>query len=183
MMLIQRDLHRSLRERSLASSSRIATLARPCTPDQLAQRAGPTRWSGGEVIEHLCVSDELYERPLLALVAGARPDAAAPLRPWTPTLAGRLLAHLLGNPRPLKAPRKFQPGPTQRNGVVESFLQKQDAFVALMDRAEGLDWRRLKMASPALSNIRLNHGDVFAIHVVHVERHAHQLERALQGVA
>ena len=183
MMQIQRDLHRLLRERAIASTSRIATLARPCTPDQLSQRTGPTRWSGGEVLEHLCVSDELYERPLLALVAGARPDAAAPLREWKPTLPGRFLASMLGNPRPMRAPRKFQPGPTPRNGVVEAFLQKQDAFMAVMDRAEALDWRRLRMPSPVLPLLRFNLGDVFVIQVVHVERHAAQLERAIAGTA
>lgn len=183
MTPLQRDVYRSLRDRSLASSARIRELARPCTLDQLAQRAGPRRWSAGEVLEHLCISDELYERPLLTLVASARADATAPLRAWKPTLAGRFIVSMLGNPRPMRAPRKFQPGPTPRNGVVESLLQKEDAFVALMDRAEGLDWRKLRMSSPVLSLLSLNMGDVFAIHVVHVERHTGQLERALAATA
>ena len=180
-MTEQRQLMNSLVERSIACTERIAAGARPAPLDRLAERPATGRWSAAEVLEHLCLSDEAYEAPRLALIAAARPDAGAPFHEWTPTLAGRFLAAMLGGSRPLRAPGTLRPGPTPRGGVAEEFLRRQYAFTDLLARAETLDWRRLKMSSPLLSIIRLNLGDVFVIQVVHVERHATQIERALAG--
>src|SRR4051794_21352004 len=92
MRLPQRELHERLRTEALANHQRVAALARPLDPERLVRRPVPPGWSVGEVLQHLCVSDELYRAPLLALVNGARPDAAAPAREWRPTFAGGLLA-------------------------------------------------------------------------------------------
>jgi hypothetical protein len=185
MRLPQRELHERLRTEALANHQRVAALARPLDPERLVRRPVPPGWSVGEVLQHLCVSDELYRAPLLALVNGARPDAAAPAREWRPTFAGGLLARMLENPRKMKAPRSFRPGPTPRTGVVEDFLARDRRLVDLMDQAASLDWRALRMSSPALPVpiLRLNLGDVFRIHVVHVRRHLAQMERVLQSLS
>ena len=185
MRLPQRDLHARLRTEALANHQRIAAIARPLDPERLVRRPTPPGWSVGEVLQHLCVSDELYRKPLVALVARARPDAGAPAREWTPTLLGNLLASMLEKPRRMKAPRSLRPGPTPRPGVVEDFLARDSRLIELMDQAATLDWRALRMASPALPVpiLWFNLGDVFRIHVVHVRRHLGQMERALQSHA
>jgi hypothetical protein len=137
----------------------------------------------GEVLQHLCLTDELYRKPLLTLVNGARPDAGAPAREWKPTFIGNLLANMLENPKKMKVPRSFRPGPTPQPGVVEDFLARDRRLIDLMDQAATLDWRALRMTSPMLPApiIRLNLGDVFRLHVVHVRRHLGQIERVLQS--
>jgi hypothetical protein len=117
----------------------------------------------------------------MAVVRGARPDAGAPAREWRPTFFGNLLAKILENPRPAKAPGSMKPGKTPRNGVVEDFLNRDSRMLAVMDDAASLDWRALKLASPAFPAplIRFNLGDVFRIHVVHVKRHLGQMERVV----
>ena len=184
MRLPQRELHERLRAMGLESHQKIAALARPLDPERMVRRPVPPGWSVGEVLQHLCVSDELYRKPLLALVNGARPDAAAPFREWKPTLAGNLLASMLEKPGKMRAPRVFQPGPTPQPGVVEDFLMRDSRMLALMDQAATLDWRALRMPSPALpiAFLKMNLGDVFRIHVVHVRRHLGQMERVLASM-
>jgi hypothetical protein len=183
MRLPQRDLHERLRTEALANHQRVATLARALDPERLVRRPAPSAWSVGEVLQHLCVTDELYRKPLLALVNAARPDAGAPLREWKPTFAGDFVARFLANPRKMKAPRSMRPGPTPQAGVVEDFLARDRRMIDLMDQAASLDWRALRMWSPAIPVpiLRLNLGDVFRIHVVHVRRHLGQMERAVQS--
>lgn len=47
--------------------------------------------------------------------------------------------------------------------------------------APSLDWRAVRLGSPALPSWapKMNLGDVFKIHVVHVSRHARQIERLI----
>ena len=182
-MPLQRDLHDQLRRDALSLHERLAVAVRKLDPEQLVRRPAPTSWSVGEVLEHLCVTDELYDKPYAALIQSARADAGAPLREWKPSFMGKLIAGTLSRPKPAKAPRVLRPGPTPRNGVVEDFLARDTRMMQRMDAAASLDWRALRIGSPALPPLprplKLNLGDVFNIHVIHVQRHLGQIERAI----
>lgn len=179
MPLLQRDLHEQLRTEALALHERMATVARGLDPEQLLRRPDPPGWSVGEVLEHLCVADELYAKPTATLIHRARPDAGAPLREWRPSLLGKLIAESLAKPRKLRAPRRLRPGPTPRNGVVEDFLSRNRRLVHRMDESASLDWRALKLYPPTIPIplAKINLGDIFRIHVVHLRRHLAQVER------
>jgi hypothetical protein len=181
MRMIQRDLHRQLREQCLATRQRIEDLVRRLDAAQLVQRTEPTGWSAGEVLEHLCVTEGLYDVPLTKVLATARPDAGAPAREWKSSLFGGWLAEALDRPGKMRAPKAFQPGPTPRSGVVEVFLAQELRRIESMDDAASLDWRAVRLGSPALPGFmpKMNLGDVFRIHVVHVRRHAKQIERVV----
>ena len=181
MRQLQRDLHAQLREELVASRERIAAIVRPLNAAKINEHPDPTGWSVGQVLEHLIIADELYEEPFNALVRSARPDAGAPARYWKPTFIGGLIAKTLINPKPVKGPKVFKPGPTPRNGVVEAFLARELRFAQAMDAASSLDWRALRVGSPALPSWapKMNLGDGFRIHTVHVTRHSHQIERVV----
>ena len=179
--MLQRDLHQALRTRTHALRDRIAGITRPLDPEQLLRRPPDGGWSVGHVLEHLRVTSELYEPPLRALLRDARPDAAAPLREWKPTLLGGFMARTFEKPAKLPTPKSMVPAATPRGGVLEAFLAHLDTQGRLLDDASGLDWRRLRMASPAVP-IPLkvfNLGDVFVILVAHAERHTRQMERVV----
>jgi hypothetical protein len=131
------------------------------------------------VLEHLVVADELYEEPLARLMRNSRQDAAAPARDWKPSFVGGRIAAALLNPKPLKGPKVFRPGPSPRNGVVEALLAREMRFVQAMDAAASFDWRALRIGSPALPSWapKMNLGDGFRIHIVHLTRHSRQIER------
>jgi hypothetical protein len=133
------------------------------------------------VLEHLCVSDEVFDAPTRAAMASARADAAAPLREWKSSLLGGMVAWSLVNPRKVKTPGIMVPSTTPRDGVLEAFRVIDQSVVQMMDDAEQLDWRAVKVHSPALPWFMPNYnlGDVFRIHAVHTPRHAAQIERII----
>lgn len=179
MPLLQRDLHAQMHAEGKSLHERVATLARGLDPERLVRRPGVGAWSVGEVLEHLCVADELYAKPLATLLHRAHVDAGAPLREWRPTMLGKLMASMLAKPGRLKAPRALRPVSTPRNGVVEEFLSRDTRLRHRMDDATSLDWRELRLYPPTipLPLLKLNVGDIFNIHVIHVRRHLAQMER------
>ena len=179
MRIVQRELHQQLRAESIATREKIAALLRPLDPSQLNEHPEPKGWSVGQVLEHLCIADELNDERFAALLRNSRQDAGAPAREWKSSLLGGMIAGSLLKPKALRGPKIFRPGPTPRNGVVEALLGREMKFVKAMDDAASFDWRSLRIASPALPAWapKMNLGDGFRIHVVHVTRHARQLER------
>jgi hypothetical protein len=179
MRLPQRDLHQQLRAEAIATRDRIAALVRPLDASKLNEHSEPNGWSVGQVLEHLCVADELYEAPLAALLRSNRPDAGAPAREWKSSFIGGMIAGSLLKPKALTSPKAFRPGPTPRNGIVETLLARELEFVKTMDDAATYDWRALRISSPALPSWapKMNLGDGFRIHIVHLTRHARQIER------
>lgn len=181
MTISQRDLHQQLRAQSLATRQRLADLVRPLDGSQLNEHPEPNSWSVGQVLEHLCVSDEQYDSAFAAVMRTARPDAGASAREWRPSFLGKLIAGMLDKPRAMKSPKLFQPGATVRNGVIDKLLSRESAFIQAMDGAASLDWRAVRIGSPALPSWAptMNLGDAFRIHVLHVGRHTRQIERAI----
>ena len=160
-----------------------ATLSLPGST--LAQRPSWGGWSVAEVFEHLCVTDGLYEAPLRALIAAERARSAPrQSEMWTPTIWGRLLLWALNpsNTRKTKAPPAFQPRTEPRPRVVDAWLAQVECTRALMQDADGLDLRAMKLSSPAAKIIRLNLGDAFAVTAVHAERHMAQVRRTIADV-
>jgi hypothetical protein len=182
MQLPQRELQQQLRAESIATRERIADMVRPLNAAALNEHPEPDGWSVGQVLEHLCRADELYDAPFAALMRSAPRDAGAAAREWKPSFIGRFIAESLLKPKPLKGPKVFRPGPTPRNGVVETLLARELSFVASMDAAAAYDWRALRIGSPALPSWapKMNLGDGFRIHVVHLTRHARQIERLVK---
>ena len=186
MKIPQRELHATLRAEAIDTRERIAALLRPLDPAQVNEHPEPNGWSIGQVCEHLMIADELYEQPFAELLRRSRPDAGAAAREWKPSFIGGMIAGSLLKPRKLKRPKVFDPGPTPRNGVVEALLAHEAKFVQVMDDAASYDWRALRIGSPALPRWapKMNVGDGFRIHVVHLTRHSRQIERlvpALRG--
>jgi len=179
MRLQQKALHSQLRAESIATRERLASLLRPVDPSKINEHPEPGRWSVGEVLEPRCVADEAVQTPYATLMRGALPDAGAPSREWKSSFIGGLIAGALLKPKPLKSPKVFLPGSAPRGGVVEDFLSREMKFVNAMDGAAAFDWRALRLGSPALPGWmpKMNLGDAFRIHVVHVTRHAGQIER------
>ena len=179
MRIPQRQLHEQLRAEAVATRERIATLLRPLDAAQLNEHPEPNGWSIGQVCQHLIIADELYEQPFADLLRRALPDAGAGAREWKPSFIGGMIAGSLLKPRKLKQPKVFDPGPTPRNGVAEALLAREAKFVEVMDDAVRYDWRALRIGSPALPSWapKMNVGDGFRIHVVHVTRHSRQIER------
>jgi hypothetical protein len=183
MRLRQRDLYQQLREEEIASRDRIVTLVRPFDEARLNEHPEPKGWSVAQVLEHLCLADELYAKPLAQLLARSPADAGAAAREWKSSFIGGMIATSLEKPKPIKrGPPAFRPGPTPRNGVFAAFQTNELRFLQAMEGALSYDWRALRISSPALPSWmpKMNLGDGFRIHVVHVRRHSRQIERLVK---
>lgn len=185
MRMIQHDLQSDLHTRIVAARDRIATLVRGVTPTQLDAHPEPNGWSVGQVLEHLCIAGDLTEAPATDALRHASADPAAASREWKSSFIGGMIASSLSKPKPLKGPKVFQPGPTPRAGVLDAFLAGEQRFINDLDHAGELDWNALRIPSAALPSWapKMNLGDGFRIHTVHVERHARQIERLLLSPA
>ena len=175
---LQQEVHRQLRSEMPRIHTRITELARALDPEQLVRRPAPDKWSVAHVLEHLLLMDALFLTPVEPLVRAARRDASAPARPWRPSFIGRKIAESLTKPSPLNAPKAGLPK-TPRPAVVESFGENGARFERLLEDSTLLDWNAIRLRPPVAPwlPIKINLGDVFRIHTVHVQRHLGQIER------
>ena len=176
----QQDVHRQLREEMHRAHGRITEIARALDPEQLVRRPAPGKWSVAHVLEHLLLLDALFLRPVEPLVRGARRDASAPPRPWRPTFIGNKIAESLTKPSPLNAPKAARPA-TPRPAVVERFAEDGARYEAVLEDSASLDWNAVRLRPPVVPwlPLKINLGDVFRIHTVHVQRHLGQIERVV----
>lgn len=169
-----------------AVSARARQLAGTLAPAQLTWHRPTGGWSVGEVLEHLVTADSLYEEGVRRALRGARRSASpVPASAWRGTLVGSFLVRMLdpNNSRRVPAPRKFQPGPTARPGVLAIFLERQELLKGWIREAEGSDLNRARLSSPVSRLIRLNLGDYFEITIVHTRRHMQQIQRVVDDAA
>jgi DinB superfamily len=155
-------------------------------------------WHVDAVCEHLCLGNEFYLRAMSAALDAAlraapsgpqgakgatgttsEPGTSPDMRPVPrrPTIAGRLLVHALVSPRRMPRPAVLTPGPEPRAHVLESLIASHDALRTVLQRAAGVEWRRVRFSSPFARIVRLNLGDGALVIVRHGERHARQIAR------
>jgi hypothetical protein len=81
------------------------------------------------------------------------------------------------------APSVFEPDTPETlypRETVEEFRGLQDQFASCVGQAEGLDLRRIRVASPAVPLLRISLGAWFEATIAHEERHLRQAERVLE---
>jgi hypothetical protein len=142
-------------------------------------------WSVGQVFEHLCVANDDYLvvlRRALSDASRTHPAASAETS-WRSSFAGGILARSMMSPRKLRAPKAWVPAPHPRPNVIAEFLARQREIVQLIERSSSLEWRRIRLASPVSSLVRMNVGDAFTILVRHAERHFRQIDERLAAFA
>ena len=183
MSILQKELYEQLHAEMRVNHDRIASIARRLDLEKLVRRPTPDAWSVGEVLEHLVLMDRLFLSASEPLVRATRPDAGASSRPFRESFLGKRIAGALVKPKALKSPKAAVPT-TPRAGVVEAFLAGDARFLALIEAARALDWNAARLRPPIAPwvPIRINLGDVFHIHTVHVRRHLAQIERVTAGL-
>jgi hypothetical protein len=178
LMLLQKELYDQLHSEMHANHESVASEVRPLDAEQISRRPAADAWSVAEVLEHLTLMDALFLDATEPLVRVARPDAGAPGRPYRESFIGKNIAGALVKPKALKSPKAAVPA-TPRAGVAEAFLAGDARFLALIESARTLDWNAVRLRPPPAPwmPLRLNLGDVFHIHTVHVRRHLAQIKR------
>jgi len=147
------------------------------TETQLSWRPEPGRWSIAECLDHLNVTGE----EILKFVNGAvergwaRGTTGSP--PFRYGWLGDWFVRAIGpsNARKMPAPRLYRPREDLRvSAVLPEFLDLQEALVAALERANGLDLARVRARSPVTPLLRIGVGQWFSAVAGHQVRHLRQ---------
>jgi len=152
---------------------------------QFNWRPGPEEWSIEECLAHLTMVGECQIRAIETAIDRAR---ARGLTGTGPFEYGALERYILQETLPpvqqqRTAPRRFRPLHGQPvTGVVPTFLHVESRFIRQLERADGLDLKRVKvvMATAVSRFLRISLGMTFAQAAAHQRRHIEQARRVWQ---
>ncbi len=144
-------------------------------------------WSVGECVVHL---NRISKGYLSALEAALGPDAPRATGPFQwGWVSRRFIEAVRPGSRPLPTAGAMKPPETQglrsdidRERAVDRFDADTDRWLALCERADGVDLARVKIASPFLRILRLPVGAMLEAMGLHAVRHVQQAERAAEAV-
>ena len=160
------------------ADERAMAVARHLTLHQLNWKPNPGKWSIGNCLDHLAISNEVYLAELADALVN-QPRAVA--HDITPGWLGRWFIRKFIAPSPesarVRAPRKTRPAPEVDASVVDRFLASNVTARALVRRASDYDVNRLRFRNPFVPLIRFTVGTGLEIIAKHEQRHLLQAER------
>lgn len=160
------------------AQERSSALLRTLSPEQLHWQPSDKSWSVAQCLDHLDVCAGLFVPAIQTAIARSQNRKGdGPIRHgWLGGLFLRLL-----NPKSskkIKAPGLFAPSDKPDLATLEPRLvEAQREFIDCLHRADGLDLRRIKLASPAIRLLRLPLGTWLIGMKEHQLRHLDQADR------
>lgn len=144
---------------------------------QFNWRAGAGRWSIGECIAHLNVTGQMFLPGIDRCIKEARARKLFADGTFRHSLLGGIFIRSIEPPAKLrfKAPKLYAPLPEHLLAVaVPAFASLHEQFTRRIGEANGLNLRRVKVASPVNKFIKLTLGECFALLAAHERRHLWQ---------
>jgi len=141
-------------------------------------RAG--EWSIEECLAHLTMIDQAQADLLEQSIERARADGVTGAGPFEYPAWERYLLREIEPPvrNPIPAPKRFVPVHGQPvTGILPTFLHVERRFLAQIERADGLDLRRVKVASPMARLVKFSLGGTLAMAAAHDRRHLTQARK------
>jgi hypothetical protein len=150
------------------------------TEEEFNWRPAAGEWSVEECMAHLTMTGNV----ILGHVEGAI-DRALERRLYSTTKfeLSMIERFVLRETEPpvrhtVSAPKRFVPAHNQpATGVMPSFYHVQRMFILQIERADGLDLRRIKVQTPISRFLRLSLGATFPQAAAHARRHLAQARR------
>ena len=174
--------HERLRESLNTSDEAANRLVAELNEEQLNWQPAPGRWSVGQCLEHLCITNEAY---LPAITAALREKPDAPVEQIVPGwFAGWFLRNFIepsSQTRRAPAPSKIRPTARVGLSVLERFLSGNQSCRELILSAQNKDVNRVRFWNPLAKGIRFTVGTGFEIIAGHERRHLLQAERVKEA--
>lgn len=140
-------------------------------------------WSIAEIVEHLCIIGEMLLPRIDVAIDETREGGWYGDGPYTYPPFSRLFLRSVGPLPPskrgkTKAPRIYKPSASRHelNDLTARFIALQDKLIERCRNAEGLNLRRVAIASPVTPLIRVRLGAWFEALALHQLRHFQQIE-------
>jgi hypothetical protein len=143
-------------------------------------RPSPQDWSIEECLAHLIVAGHWEVRAIEEAIGRGRKRGLTGQGPFEYGAIDRFLVDQTEPPvrTPVPAPRHFHPLHGQPvTAVMPTFLHLQSQLILQLARAEGLDLRRVKVATPISRLVKMSLGMTFAQIAAHERRHLEQARR------
>jgi hypothetical protein len=163
------------------------TLVAETEAEALTARPDPETWSAVQCIDHLNTAGWLLLREMEAAIQNGQADGPYGEPPFEYGFVSRWFVRSMdpSSGWTFSAPSVFEPEAPNvlyPNEVVDEFLALQDQFSERVVDAQGLDLRRIRVASPAVPLLRISLGAWFEATLAHERRHLEQARRALKAV-
>ena len=158
--------------------------------DEAVYNARPAEkaWSAGECVEHLSATAREMIPALDAGVARARVNAWLASGPFEYGRFEKWFARQSGGEelppkRRFKTPKLYFPPHRMydMDDAVQEFLALQDRYIETLQLASGVDLARVKVASPAMSLLKLSLGQWLRSMEGHQRRHLWQARQAVNA--
>jgi DinB superfamily len=143
-------------------------------------RPTPDQWSIEECLAHLTAVGQVAVQAVEAAVDAARARGITGTGPFEYPAWERFLLRETEPPvrHPLPAPKRFVPLHGQPvTGILPTFLHVQRQFTIQIEKADGLDLRRVKVATPITRLLKWSLGTSLAQTAAHERRHMAQARR------
>jgi DinB family protein len=165
-----------------AADARARALTKGLSLAQLNWKPRPDVWSVGQCLEHLCLSNEVYVRPIAESLGGAPTGRVDEITPgWFGRWFIRNYIEPTTQKRRTRAPGKSTPVAKQiEPSIVERFSASNAGIRNVMARAQEYDVNRVRFRNPYVPLIRFTVGTGFQIIARHNHRHLLQAERLMQ---
>lgn len=166
----------------------VPDIIRGLTPEQFNWRAQEGTWSVGECIDHLYKTGFHLTEPLKDAVEKAQREGRTAAGPFKYGFLGSWFVNAASIPKDpdkgkFKAPKLYVPASDlDAEDLIPKFLLLQDDFIEITRAANGLDLKKIKVASPALNILRLSIGLWLKLIPNHQKRHFLQARRVLDAM-
>jgi hypothetical protein len=178
------DQLRALIEEAERQSTEVSAILAGIDQDRFARRPAENRWSAGEQIAHVPITD----RPYLAVIAAAL-AAGEPARPDQRFRGGKVgnwFAGMMEPPpkRRMKTPVKLEPPPAlDRDAVIRDFAACRAEMVETLRSADGVDLDRCTIRSPFLWLLKMPVFSACQVLLAHGRRHIWLARETLETIS
>lgn len=164
-------------------TARVRSLVSPLTESQASWRPEPDRWSVGQNLIHLALTNRAYLRAIADAVGEARARGHVADPPYRHPWLGRWFIRILEPPPRLKV-KAFAglepPESRPKDAALGDFESAQREVLRSMEGANGVDLGRARFPSPFLGALKLSVGQAYRIILAHNRRHFHQIRTILE---
>lgn len=176
----------NLKEELKEMRNRAQQLVSGLSAEQLALRPDPAKWSIIECLAHLNMTAAIVQPKIAVAIEQGKREKASGSGPFSPGPLGRLLIWIAEPPPKfrMRAPKNIAPAVTHGDAsqVLSDFMTFQDAWETLDHDAQGLDQRKLKIASPFRGLPRLRLAVPIPWMMAHQRRHLLQAENVKRQI-
>lgn len=163
-----------------SSSERVKQSFSSLTETQLNWKPAPEKWSVGECIDHLVITNKAYFPALENIAAGSHKNSLwQSISPLSGMWGSMLLKAVLpGYPKKAKAPAVFIPSNSSvSKDIIDDLVKCNDQFISYLEKFRDLDLKKIIISSPVNGFITYSLDDTLKIITNHEIRHLDQAER------